>query len=388
MNPSVLFMMCDQFYQMTGIPVCLFENGAVSYVVPELTFQNLMKDMFSSSRCLDYLDLSHVLAAAGFAVEDSDYFIIAGPVVTSSVSEMQIREILKENHLSADEKTLGNIAASKRWSLHSFRTSASFLYMAFNHELPQDAAKERTDPVSAVHPSEDYEAEWAEYNDDYTQSMCFLIENGMTEELQALMKREKPAPYGTLSKDHLRHWKNSCFVLLYMVRKAAERGGLARVSGLKTAEMYSQKIDAADDVTKLNETVCTMRMDYCQQVSELKGYSAASSYIRTAMRYIREHRGNRLPLDEIAEAAGVSVSHLCAQFKKETGITVNAYVQQEKTVSAQQMLRFTDLSAAEIAGRLAYSSQSHFQTAFRKQTGMTPGQYRKAMKEQNENPLP
>ena len=44
--------------------------------------------------------------------------------------------------------------------------------------------------------------------------------------------------------------------------------------------------------------------------------------------------------------------------------------------AAQNMLKFSDYTYAEISAILAFSSQSHFIRVFRKQTGYTPKEYR------------
>ena len=52
------------------------------------------------------------------------------------------------------------------------------------------------------------------------------------------------------------------------------------------------------------------------------------------------------------------------------------YIQQEKILAAKQLLQFTDHHLSQIAAMLDFSSQSHFQTVFRKVTGEIPMAYR------------
>lgn len=47
-----------------------------------------------------------------------------------------------------------------------------------------------------------------------------------------------------------------------------------------------------------------------------------------------------------------------------------------KLEESKSLLTFTEKSLAEISSHLCYSSQSHFQNAFKKQYGLTPMQYR------------
>ena len=62
--------------------------------------------------------------------------------------------------------------------------------------------------------------------------------------------------------------------------------------------------------------------------------------------------------------------------KKETGISVSAYIRRQKIEMAKNLLQYSDYPIIEIANRLSFSSQSHFIQQFREVTGMTPGKYR------------
>lgn len=48
-----------------------------------------------------------------------------------------------------------------------------------------------------------------------------------------------------------------------------------------------------------------------------------------------------------------------------------------KVTEAQHLLQFSNDSLSEIADKLSFSSQSHFQNTFKKHTGFTPLQFRR-----------
>ena len=64
------------------------------------------------------------------------------------------------------------------------------------------------------------------------------------------------------------------------------------------------------------------------------------------------------------------------QFKKEMGIGVAEYILKKRMEAARNMLRYSDMSYAEISEILAFSSQSHFTAVFKKHHGITPKEYR------------
>jgi AraC family transcriptional regulator len=87
-----------------------------------------------------------------------------------------------------------------------------------------------------------------------------------------------------------------------------------------------------------------------------------------------------LALGDLAAAAGVHPAHLARTFRRCYGCTVGDYVRNLRTERARQELRTSDRPLAELALALGYADQSHFATAFRRQTGMTPGAFRQAFR--------
>ena len=57
-------------------------------------------------------------------------------------------------------------------------------------------------------------------------------------------------------------------------------------------------------------------------------------------------------------------------------MSISDYIQSKKLETSQNMLRYSDYSISEIAAILAYPSHSYFTEVFRKETGLTPSQYR------------
>lgn len=83
-----------------------------------------------------------------------------------------------------------------------------------------------------------------------------------------------------------------------------------------------------------------------------------------------------IKVSDMAKALEISRPYLCSHFKEITGITLSHYILTEKVNEAKRLLLFTDKSLSDISMHLAFSSQSHFQTVFKKITGKTPLGYR------------
>lgn len=94
-----------------------------------------------------------------------------------------------------------------------------------------------------------------------------------------------------------------------------------------------------------------------------------------AMDYIYYHVHEKITLNEVGEAAGISPNYLNHLFKKEKGITIQKYICAKRIEAAKNMLLYSEYSETEIATFLAFSSTSHFIKTFRENTGTTPRQF-------------
>lgn len=70
-------------------------------------------------------------------------------------------------------------------------------------------------------------------------------------------------------------------------------------------------------------------------------------------------------------------SYLSKLFSSQIGTSLSNYILVHKIEEAKRLLSNTDMSLSSISYQLSFSSQAHFQRAFKKIAGTTPGEYRK-----------
>ena len=90
--------------------------------------------------------------------------------------------------------------------------------------------------------------------------------------------------------------------------------------------------------------------------------------------------------DHIAKLIGADYSFLSNLFSAEEGITIEKYTILQKIEKVKELLSYGELTASEIAFKLGYSSAAHLSSQFKKETGMTTGQY-KNLKDKKRRPL-
>ncbi len=87
------------------------------------------------------------------------------------------------------------------------------------------------------------------------------------------------------------------------------------------------------------------------------------------------------PVEEYANIVGLSKYRFIKNFKTLTGRTPIEYRNHVRIQHAQMLLQDTACSILEIGERTGFESASYFSSTFKRYTGVSPAQYRKAMAE-------
>lgn len=93
--------------------------------------------------------------------------------------------------------------------------------------------------------------------------------------------------------------------------------------------------------------------------------------------YVREACLEHISLAEVAKRFYVSEAHLSRLFKRNTGFTFTQYVNYQRIIHAQNLLKAADLSIGEVASASGFENLTHFGRVFKQLTGMSPREYKK-----------
>ena len=100
--------------------------------------------------------------------------------------------------------------------------------------------------------------------------------------------------------------------------------------------------------------------------------------VRNFMRLIDKHYDRlRLP-GQYAEMLNVTPNHLNALCKEHVGMQAGELIRSRIVLEAKRLLINLDLTVSEIAYKLNFNDNSYFTKFFRKETGMTPEDFRKS----------
>ncbi|MBS0663623.1 MAG: helix-turn-helix transcriptional regulator [Verrucomicrobia bacterium] len=99
--------------------------------------------------------------------------------------------------------------------------------------------------------------------------------------------------------------------------------------------------------------------------------------LRRIIEWMTENMADDFSLAKLAKQAGLSEFHFTRLFKRATGVPPLQYQIKIRMDAARRLLRESELSVITIANQVGYSTPSHFAQVFRKETGLTPRDYRR-----------
>ena len=394
---ETLRYICTMIGNLSGVPIRIYKNRS-------LIFSHSVVWLPVDPICLcedEILDIrSHIgyYTAQFFysygIVNYEDYSIISGPTRLTSARVQELRELaflagVPSEETDAFVSGMRAVISLPLESLLQMLLSVNFFLneemleitdltiredeqQMYNAQLGREQAEHRydqdlLDPVAQeVHNT--YRTE---------QTLLDLIEKGDVGALDEWLKDAPAVRPGSIAPDQLRQVKNTLIVTATLASRAAVRGGMDVEDAFSLSDAYIRKCELLQTLDRIINLQYHMVLDFTSQVSNLKLHGNSSALAAAVAEYVRHHLSDPVSTEKIAEKLHFSRTWLSRKFHEETGIPLSDFIRIKKTEEAQRLLRYTDKSLREISIYLGYSSQSHFQTVFKKQLGVTPMQYRR-----------
>lgn len=104
-----------------------------------------------------------------------------------------------------------------------------------------------------------------------------------------------------------------------------------------------------------------------------------NTIVSRTLQYIADHVYDRMSVETVAYAVGVSASHLTALFRRQMNISPGEYIRRVKLEESKNLIREGQMNFSQIAARLQYSTIHHFSRQFKDTFGLSPSEYAKAL---------
>lgn len=154
--------------------------------------------------------------------------------------------------------------------------------------------------------------------------------------------------------------------LLCSVLKEIEK---IQIGEMKQDQLYLESLtDIA--LVKIINYYTTMR----KNTPRYRAHSPAN--MKKVLDYVFDNLDQEVQVSELAKILGLSQYQFTRVFKEYTGSSPYQYILNLRYEKSKEYLTKSQMSMVSIANSLGFSSQSHFQSFFKKQSGNTPVKYR------------
>ena len=307
-----------------------------------------------------------------------------GPVFYAAPTERQLRTALSpytgslENAAWAaglirllPELPVLSYAIFTRYAImvHNTLTGQQLGLDALRGDVSQAERKLPEDPDARRDRSKIYLAE---------RAMLRMVRNGDINYSNVFQNSVRLSPgVPVQGSDPLRQMKTSNIVFTTLVCRAAMEGGLSPEIAYPLGDSYMQAVEDCRDSGELSALAHSMYHDFIYRVHHLRCNPNYSHSIQKCCDYIELSLDRKIRTADLAALVGYTEYYLTEKFKKETGMSVSAYIRCVKVERAKVLLETGDLSVQRIAESLAFSTPNYFIQCFKDITGYTPKDYRK-----------
>lgn len=212
----------------------------------------------------------------------------------------------------------------------------------------------------------------------FEREMAFYnaVKKGDLDMVYSLMLPLQSKGLGNLSSDIIQELKYHLVITIAMITRACVEGGLDLEMSYTLSDLYIQNMDKCTSIVEINSLHRTVIVDFTKRMQNLDNQRAISKPVIKVLEYISRNLHEVISVQTLADYVKLNPSYLSTLFKKEMHISLSEYIRIKKVDSAKNLLRFSEKSFAAISNYLGFHSQSHFIAVFKKQTSMTPKEYR------------
>ena len=328
-------------------------------------------------------------------IPDAACFLILGPVYTGDITSEMLYAFMNWHGFQAGRynEIADYLNSIPKYTYYRFLNMLAYLQFALTSEVIDivdhfDSQRNIYDKKISVAQTEESISAMEDVRQHGTyaleQRLVELVRSGDVNKLRhflSLVAKTEPLKEGKLAENPIRQAKNIFIGAATVFGKyGAIPGGLDIEETYQLIDTYVQECERLSSMDAITTLQYNMLIDFTSRVAESKIPVGISADVYAAMQFINSHTNEPLDINTVADHIGRSRAWLTEKFRKETGKTVNDYILSKRLAESKSLLKHTDKSLAEIADFLCFSSQSYYQTLFKRRYGETPGSYRKRYK--------
>jgi len=320
-----------------------------------------------------------------FTVSGKPY--IFGPFCTVILSETDAKSILRRCSIQdLDVKSFltyhGTLPLIKE--IHSYNIVSSFIHIVSPDEKEKTVRRISSEHDIDIEDTDKFdESRRANYStlieQRYANEKKFMeniISGNTRSALNNLHIMEQDVSYLKRLGTTLENEKIGAAITRTTVRIAAMQAGLPPLIIDKLSSENTVEIKDAKNTEEILLAKEKLVINFCKAIRELRE-NKYSARVQSTLYYLRHYYSKPINLSDISADLNVSKNRLISSFKKEVGITPNAYLTKIRMQNAAQLLISGNMLISDISNLVGISDSNYFVKLFKKEFGVTPTEYRK-----------
>lgn len=208
----------------------------------------------------------------------------------------------------------------------------------------------------------------------------------LCEKIMNAIRRGNDALLGQLLEQYFKEYKEkrcriSCLKkhLLLLLRNAeivAEEIGMDGTC-CNSIRAFLRNIEEVESFSEIEDVFFIQLGQMAIAASEVAEWNMNAYYIKQILSFVEENYGQPISLDDVADHVNLSVGYLSNYFRDKMGIPFTDYLLKLRMEKAKELLAHTNEKVYRIAELTGYQNSQYFVTVFKKNTGVTPAEYRK-----------
>lgn len=374
---SNLDILLNHYIGISQIPVCIRQEAGDTWSERVCRFYGDSLEV--ETGCAGYVITDEYLFVGKVVEKDTGVTVLLGPATEYALTGDTILRIRKQLGTSAkDARGLHTFLSElPLMPLSLFLKHLSFLQYLINgkNDLPVRAALSHTSgnsfrndaPPDPVHHNT---AQFENY-------IMRCIEHGRLDLVETALAdiHDLGLNMGRVSHSSLSALKNTFISSTTLACRAAVQGGMDYDRAMSLSDAYLRQADSILTVQDHYRLFTEMVRDFTRRTRQLHLCTNSSRLVRDVARSINGKLNQKITVEELAREQGVTPSYLSHHFRKETGLCLTDYIARQKIDEAIRLMQTTEMTLAQIAYQLSFSSQSYFHATFKKIAGINPGKF-------------
>ena len=143
---------------------------------------------------------------------------------------------------------------------------------------------------------------------------------------------------------------------------------------------FLRNMEEIEDFSEMERVFMNQLERMAKVASEVTEWKMNSYYLKQILDFVQDHFDQPISLEDVAGHVNLSVGYLSNYFKEKMGMPFTDYLLKLRMEKAKELLAHTNEKIYRIAERTGYQNSQYFVTVFKKNTGVTPAEYRKYLK--------